>query len=160
MKSASPSRAKKRWSLADPNIVRLLKMLRPYKKWIIYAVIALAVTAGSSSLIAMLLGFSPKFGALIHTIPGPVIGGASIVVFGLIAVAGARIWVQNRVDLSQNSNLIMVSVTLVLGAGDFALSLGGFTLGGIGTATFGAILLHALLHRGTREAKEARVTPV
>ncbi|STT53702.1 Uracil permease [Klebsiella pneumoniae] len=38
----------------------------------------------------------------------------------------------------------MVSVTLVLGAGDFALSLGGFTLGGIGTATFGAILLHAL----------------
>ena len=51
-------------------------------------------------------------------------------------------------------------MTLVLGAGDFALSLGGFTLGGIGTATFGAILLHALLHRGTREAKEARVTPV
>ena len=49
---------------------------------------------------------------------------------------------------------------VVLGAGDFALSLGGFTLGGIGTATFGAILLHALLHRGTREAKEARVTPV
>lgn len=46
MKSASPGRAKKRWSLADPNIVRLLKMLRPYKKWIIYAVIALAVTAG------------------------------------------------------------------------------------------------------------------
>ena len=41
MKSASPGRAKKRWSLADPNIVRLLKMLRPYKKWIIYAVIAL-----------------------------------------------------------------------------------------------------------------------
>ena len=65
----------------------------------------------AAALIAMLLGFSPKFGALIHTIPGPVIGGASIVVFGLIAVAGARIWVQNRVDLSQNSNLIMVSVT-------------------------------------------------
>ncbi len=60
----------------------------------------------AAALIAMLLGFSPKFGALIHTIPGPVIGGASIVVFGLIAVAGARIWVQNRVDLSQNSNLI------------------------------------------------------
>ncbi|SQC10307.1 Uracil permease [Klebsiella pneumoniae] len=115
----------------------------------------------AAALIAMLLGFSPKFGALIHTIPGPVIGGASIVVFGLIAVAGARIWVQNRVDLSQNSNLIMVSVTLVLGAGDFRrCRWAAFTLGGIGTATFGAILLHALLHRGTREAKEARVTPV
>lgn len=91
----------------------------------------------AAAVIAMLLGFSPKFGALIHTIPAPVIGGASIVVFGLIAVAGARIWVQNRVDLSQNGNLIMVAVTLVLGAGDFALTLGGFTLGGIGTATFG-----------------------
>ena len=81
-------------------------------------------------------------------------------VFGLIAVAGARIWVQNRVDLSQNSNLIMVAVTLVLGAGDFALSLGGFTLGGIGTATFGAILLHALLNRRAREAEQPGVTPV
>lgn len=101
----------------------------------------------AAAVIAMLLGFSPKFGALIHTIPAPVIGGASIVVFGLIAVAGARIWVQNRVDLSRNGNLIMVAVTLVLGAGDFALTLGGFTLGGIGTATFGAILLNALLSR-------------
>ena len=101
----------------------------------------------AAAVIAVLLGFSPKFGALIHTIPGPVIGGASLVVLGLIAVAGARIWVQNHVDLSQNGNLIMVAVTLVLGAGDFALSLGGFTLGGIGTATFGAIALNALLSR-------------
>lgn len=66
MKSASPGRAKKRWSLADPNIVRLLKMLRPYKKWIIYAVIALAVTAGSSSLIAMLLGKLTDMGFYEH----------------------------------------------------------------------------------------------
>ncbi|HBM2816420.1 TPA: pyrimidine utilization transport protein G, partial [Enterobacter hormaechei subsp. xiangfangensis] len=64
----------------------------------------------AAAVMAMLLGFSPKFGALIHTIPAPVIGGASIVVFGLIAVAGARIWVQNHVDLSQNGNLIMVAV--------------------------------------------------
>lgn len=99
----------------------------------------------AAALVAMLLGFSPKFGALIHTIPGPVIGGASIVVFGLIAAAGAKIWVQNNVDLGQNSNLIMVAVTLVLGAGDFALNIAGFTLGGIGTATFGAILLNAIL---------------
>ncbi|HFI1563959.1 TPA: pyrimidine utilization transport protein G [Yersinia enterocolitica] len=101
----------------------------------------------AAALVAILLGFSPKFGALIHTIPGPVLGGASIVVFGLIAVAGARIWVQNKVDLSDNGNLIMVAVTLVLGAENFALTLGNFTLGGIGTATFGAILLNALLQR-------------
>ncbi|MEM6051071.1 pyrimidine utilization transport protein G [Erwinia sp. P7711] len=103
----------------------------------------------AAAVIAILLGFSPKFGALIHTIPAPVIGGASIVVFGLIAVAGARIWVQNNVDLGQNNNLIMVAVTLVLGAGDFALKIGSFTMGGIGTATFGAIILNAILTRRT-----------
>jgi len=105
----------------------------------------------AAGLVAIILGFSPKFGALIHTIPGPVLGGASIVVFGLIAVAGARIWVQNNVDLNQNGNLIMVAVTLVLGAGNFSLTLGGFTMGGIGTATFGAILLNAFLSRRHKE---------
>ncbi|HVE51128.1 MAG TPA: solute carrier family 23 protein [Casimicrobiaceae bacterium] len=98
-----------------------------------------------AGVIAIVLGFSPKFGALIATIPTAVLGGASIVVFGLIAIAGARIWVQSRVDFSQNHNLIIAAITLVLGAGDFALSLGRFTLGGIGTATFGAILLNLLL---------------
>ncbi|EPB4437694.1 pyrimidine utilization transport protein G [Enterobacter hormaechei] len=111
----------------------------------------------AAAVMAILLGFSPKLGALIHTIPAPVIGGASIVVFGLIAVAGARIWVQNHVDLSQNGNLIMVAVTLVLGAGDFALTLGGFTVGGIGTATFGAILLNALLSRRMAAAPQGAV---
>jgi uracil-xanthine permease len=98
-----------------------------------------------AALIALVLGFSPKFGAIIQTIPGPVLGGVSIVVFGLIAVAGARIWVQNQVDFSDNKNLVVAAVTLVLGAGDFTLKLGQFSLGGIGTATFGAILLHAFL---------------
>ena len=101
-----------------------------------------------AAVIAIILGFSPKFGALIQTIPGPVLGGMSIVVFGLIAIAGARIWVVNRVDFSDNRNLITAAVTLVLGAGDFTLKLGDFHLGGIGTATFGAIALYALLRIG------------
>jgi len=101
-----------------------------------------------AALIAIVLGFSPKFGALIQTIPLAVMGGVSIVVFGLIAVAGAKIWVDNRVDFSDNANLITAAVTLVLGTGDFTLRFGDFALGGIGTATFGAILMHALLRRG------------
>jgi uracil-xanthine permease len=109
----------------------------------IYSTIVFVVAA----IIAIGLGFSPKFGALIETIPGPVLGGVSIVVFGLIAVTGARIWVVNRVDFSDNRNLIVAAVTLVLGAGDFSLKFGGFALGGIGTATFGAIILYALLRR-------------
>jgi uracil-xanthine permease len=105
---------------------------------------AVFVVAG---LIAVVLGFSPKFGALIQTIPLPVMGGVSIVVFGLIAVAGAKIWVDNKVDFSDNRNLLVAAITLVLGTGDFTLKFGQFALGGIGTATFGAILLYALLNR-------------
>lgn len=100
-----------------------------------------------AALIALVLGFSPKFGALIQAIPLPVMGGVSIVVFGLIAVAGAKIWVDNKVDFSQNRNLIVAAITLIIGTGDFTLKFGQFALGGIGTATFGAILLWALLGR-------------
>jgi putative pyrimidine permease RutG len=105
---------------------------------------AIFVVAG---LMAILLGFSPKFGALIQAIPLAVMGGVSIVVFGLIAVAGAKIWVDNRVDFSDNKNLLVAAITLVLGTGDFTLKFGDFALGGIGTATFGAIGLYALLNR-------------
>jgi xanthine/uracil permease len=101
-----------------------------------------------AAVIAIVLGFSPKFGAVIQAIPLPVMGGVSIVVFGLIAAAGAKIWVDNRVDFSDNRNLLVAAITLVLGTGDFTLKFGGFALGGIGTATFGAILLYALLNRG------------
>ena len=110
----------------------------------VYSTLIFAVAA----LIATALGFSPKFGAVIQTIPQPLLGGVSIVVFGLIAVAGARIWVVNHVDFGNNRNLIVAAVTLILGAGDFTLNIGGFALGGIGTATFGAILLNALMNRG------------
>lgn len=105
---------------------------------------AIFVVAG---LMAILLGFSPKFGALIQAIPLAVMGGVSIVVFGLIAVAGAKIWVDNQVDFSDNKNLLVAAITLVLGTGDFTLKFGDFALGGIGTATFGAIGLYALLNR-------------
>jgi putative pyrimidine permease RutG len=106
---------------------------------------AVFVVAG---LFAMVLGFSPKFGALIHTIPLPVMGGASIVVFGLITIAGARIWIDNKVDFLDSRNMLVGGVTLVIGTADFTLKFGGFVMGGIGTATFGAILLHALLAKG------------
>ena len=100
-----------------------------------------------AALIAVLLGFSPKFGALIQAIPLPVMGGVSIVVFGLIAIAGCKIWVENKVDFSKNKNLIVAAITLILGTGDFTLKFGQFALGGIGTATFGAIILYALFNR-------------
>ncbi|MBK7720547.1 MAG: pyrimidine utilization transport protein G [Simplicispira sp.] len=112
-----------------------------------------------AALIAVLLGFSPKFGAVIQAIPLPVMGGVSIVVFGLIAVAGAKIWVDNKVDFSQNKNLIVAAITLILGTGDFTLKFGQFALGGIGTATFGAIVLYALLNRSESSTRKNPASP-
>ncbi len=138
------------WVLGDPSILLIMlgtlllaQVLRASGSWIrtLLASVVLGV------VFALVLGFSPKFGALIQTIPLPVMGGVSIVVFGLIAVAGAKIWVDNKVDFSQNKNLIVAAITLILGTGDFTLKFGEFALGGIGTATFGAIILYALLNR-------------
>ena len=108
----------------------------------VYSTVLFVVAA----LFAILLGFSPKFGALIHTIPLPVMGGVSIVIFGLIAIAGMGIWVDNRIDFTDSRNMIVAGITLMLGAGDFTLSFGSFSMAGIGTATFGALLLNAVLN--------------
>lgn len=95
-----------------------------------------------AGVFAVLLGLSPKFGAVIQTIPLAILTGASIVVFGLITIAGAKIWIENQIDFSKNKNLMIAAITLILGTGDFALQLGSLNLGGIGTATFAALLLN------------------
>lgn len=104
----------------------------------VYSTIIFAI----AGVFAIFLGLSPKFGAIIHTIPTAILTGASIVVFGLITIAGAKIWIENKVDFSQNKNLMVAAVTIILGTGDFALQLGSFNLGGIGTATFAALFLN------------------
>jgi putative pyrimidine permease RutG len=110
-----------------------------------------------AAIVAILLGFCPKFGALIATIPSGVIGGLAIVLFGLIAATAGRIWVQNGVDFSKARNLITIAVALILGAGNFVLNIGGFALGGIGTAAFGAIIIYQLLRE--REPQPEEVVP-
>lgn len=107
----------------------------------VYSTLLFALAA----MVSIGLGFSPKFGAAILSIPGPVIGGLSIVLFGLIAAMAGRIWVENKVDFANPANLITVAVALTAGAGDLTLKFGAFTIGGIGTATFGAIILYQIL---------------
>lgn len=109
----------------------------------VYSTIVFVIAGG----FAILLGLSPKFGALISTIPVAILGGASIVVFGLITIAGARIWINNQVDFSKNGNMLVAAVAIVMGAGNFSLHIGSFDLGGIGTATFAAILLNLAFNR-------------
>lgn len=107
-----------------------------------------------AGLFAILLGLSPKFGAVISTIPVALLGGASIIVFGLITVAGAKIWIDNKVDFTQNSTLIIGAVCLIMGTGNYSLHIGSFDLGGIGTATLAAILLNLFLNRSTEKPIE------
>ena len=104
----------------------------------VYSTIIFAI----AGVFAIFLGLSPKFGAIIQTIPTAILTGASIVVFGLITIAGAKIWIENQVDFSKNKNLMIAAVTVILGTGDFALQFGSFNLGGIGTATLGALFLN------------------
>jgi uracil-xanthine permease len=110
----------------------------------IYSTLVFVVAAFT----AISLGFSPKFGALVATIPGPVLGGLAIVVFGLITATGARIWIVHAVDFGRARNLVTAAATLTIGAGDLAVRIAGFTLGGIGTATFGAIVLYQVWRDG------------
>ena len=103
-----------------------------------------------AAIVAICLGLSPKFGALLQTIPAPVLAGLSVAVFGLIASAMARIWIENRVDFSDPRNLFTAGIALIFGAGDFTLHLGDFALGGIGTSTLAALLLYQLLGMGRK----------
>ena len=109
-----------------------------------------------AAVVAVLLGVSPLFGALVLSIPQPVLGGMAIVLFGLIATTGARIWVENKVDFTNNTNFVTAAVALTLGAGNLAITAGDFSIGGIGTACFGALIVYQVLNRfGLGKGKDA-----
>ena len=98
---------------------------------------------------AILLGVIPKLGAFIRTIPGAVIGGISIVLFGMIASIGARTLVENRVDFKQPRNLLISAVILVLGLGgtELPITIGSFklTLSSLALAAIAGIILNKAL---------------
>ncbi|MBO8141659.1 MAG: uracil permease [Firmicutes bacterium] len=107
----------------------------------VYAVRVIGLTAA----MAVALSFIPKLGALIQTVPVPVMGGVAIVLFGTIAASGVRTLVESRVDLSQKRNLIIASVILVTGIGGAALRLGPFELHGMALATVVGVILNLVL---------------
>lgn len=94
-------------------------------------------------------GFVPKFGAAISSIPTPVMGGISLLLFGLIASSGLRLLVNSGIDFSHSRNLIMASVVLVVGigmeTGGFSIPLGKYSVPGMALATFIGILLNLVL---------------
>jgi uracil-xanthine permease len=107
----------------------------------VYSTAAYAV----AGVTAILLGFSPKFGALVATVPDGVLGGAGVVLYGLIAVLGARIWVENRVDFRDPLNLLVAAPALIIGTADITLKVGDIAFGGIALGTFGAVVAYQVL---------------
>jgi uracil-xanthine permease len=90
-----------------------------------------------AAIVAILLGLCPKFGALVNAIPGGVLGGITVVLYGMIGLLGAKIWKENRVDFANPINLVPLAAGIIIGIGNVQLkfsdqySLGGIALGSI-----------------------------
>jgi len=106
----------------------------------IYSTAAYYVAAG----VAILLGLCPKFGAVVNATPGGVLGGITIVLYGMIGLVGAKIWVENNVDFGDPVNMVGLAGGLVAGIGGVTLKItDDFQLGGI---ALGTILVIAYFH--------------
>ncbi|MCZ2261027.1 uracil-xanthine permease family protein [Isoptericola sp. QY 916] len=91
---------------------------------------------------ALLLSMSPKFGELIATIPAGVLGGATTMLYGMIGILGARIWVQGKVDFGNPVNLTTAAVPLIIGIANFTYSAGDLTFEGIAIGTASALVIY------------------
>ncbi|WP_210454609.1 uracil-xanthine permease family protein [Vibrio crassostreae] len=98
-----------------------------------------------AAVTAIVLALVGKLGALLQTIPVPVMGGIMILLFGSIATVGLNTLIQNRVDLHKSRNLVIVGITLVFGIGGMAFGIGDFSLQGVSLCGIVAILLNLVL---------------
>ena len=105
-----------------------------------------------SAIIAILLSFFGKLGAILQTIPVPVMGGILVILFGTIVVIGINSMIQAKDDLLQPRNLVIVGAILILGVGGMSIKAGEFALEGIGLSSIVGVLLNLLLPQGERGA--------
>ncbi|MCG7491096.1 uracil-xanthine permease family protein [Vibrio sp. Of14-4] len=98
-----------------------------------------------AAVTAIILALVGKLGAVLQTIPMPVMGGIMILLFGSIATVGLNTLIKNKVDLHQSRNLVIVAVTLVFGIGGMAFGIGEFSLQGVSLCGIVAILLNLIL---------------
>jgi uracil permease len=115
---------------------------------------------GGAAVLATLLGFIGKFAALIQTIPTPVMGGVSILLFGIIASAGLRMLIENKVDFSDRRNLVIAAVVMVIGVGGALLRFANIhlELEGMALSTVVGIMLNLVLPK--KDSKENKVPKV
>jgi uracil-xanthine permease len=102
-----------------------------------------------AALVAILLGLCPKFGQVVNATPGGVLGGITIVLYGMIGLVGAKIWVENRVDFGDPVNLVGLSAGLIAGIGGVTLEItDDFQLSGIALGTILVIVFFHLVKGG------------
>ena len=93
-----------------------------------------------AAAVALLLSFSPKFGEAIATVPQGVLGGAGVVLYGMIGLLGAKIWVEAGVDFGNPINLMTAAVALIIGIADFTWNVGDLQFAGIALGTVAALV--------------------
>ncbi len=125
--------------------IGVMAISRVYSVWVV----------GGAAVMAIVLSFFRKFGALIQSIPVPVMGGISIMLFGVIASSGLRTLVESGIDYGDKRNLLISSVILVLGIGGAKIEIGSFNLQGMALAALVGILLNLILPSSdTMDGKE------
>lgn len=98
-----------------------------------------------AGVVAILLGLSPKIGAIINTIPAGVLGGVTTALYGLIGIIGVKIWIDNRVDFSKPVNQFTAATALIIGIADFTFNAGTLSFNGIALGTIAAIVIYHLM---------------
>jgi len=114
--------------------IGVLAITRVYSVWVI----------GGAAVLSIAISFLGKFTALINTIPTPVMGGVSLLLFGVIAASGIRMLVEAKIDYSQPKNLILTAIVLIIGLSGAHLELGSVSLKGMSLATIVAIIVSLL----------------
>ncbi|KWX65935.1 uracil-xanthine permease family protein [Mycobacterium sp. NAZ190054] len=95
-----------------------------------------------AALVAIVLSLCPKVGAVIVAIPAGVLGGATVVLYGLVGILGVRIWLTNHVDFSKPINQMTAAIPLIIGIADFTWSAGALTFTGIALGSLAALLIY------------------
>jgi uracil-xanthine permease len=101
-----------------------------------------------AAAVAILLGLCPKFGAIVNATPGGVLGGITVVLYGMIGLVGAKIWVENGVDFGKPANMVGLAGGLIAGIGGVTLKItDNFELSGIALGTIMVIVFYHLVNR-------------
>jgi uracil-xanthine permease len=109
-----------------------------------------------AAIVAILFGLCPKFGALVAATPGGVLGGITVVLYGMIGLLGAKIWIENRVDFGDPVNLVPVAAGIILAVGDVTLKITkDFPLQGIALGTIAVLVGYHLLAAAPRSPRDA-----